>query len=142
MSAHLSVQIKRFLITGFSAAGIDFCVYTLMLYFGLDYNPAKACGFLAAVAFAYNGHRRWTFTTHGSKKRITAFSLLYVTTFTINISTNWAVLEFLGKDSKPDVVIAFCVATGITAVINFTMMKFVIFRRLPEIEVGSEEAPS
>lgn len=128
---HLTTQLRRFLITGFSAAGIDFCVYTFMLYIGLDYDPAKACGFLAAVAFAYNGHRRWTFSTHGSKKRIAAFTMLYITTFIINITTNGAVLEYLGKDSKLDVLIAFVVATGITATVNFTMMKFVIFRQSP-----------
>jgi len=67
---HLSAQLRRFLITGVSATIIDSTVYTIMLYLGMDFSPAKACGFLTAVAFAYNGHRRWTFSTHGSRKRI------------------------------------------------------------------------
>ena len=125
---HLTRQLKRFLITGLSATLIDSIVYTLMLYLGMDFSPAKACGFIAAVAFAYNGHRRWTFSTHGSRKRIIGFTGLYITTFVINNVTNSLMLELLGKEQKLDIAGAFVVATGITAIVNFTMMKFFIFR--------------
>lgn len=124
----LTAQLRRFLITGVSATLIDSTVYSLMLYLGMGFSPAKACGFIAAVAFAYNGHRRWTFSTHGSKKRIAGFAGLYVTTFVINNVTNTLMLELYGKEEKIDIAIAFIVATGITAIVNFTMMKFFIFR--------------
>lgn len=124
----LSAQLRRFLVTGVGATIIDSIVYSLMLSLGLDFSPAKACGFIAAVAFAYNGHRRWTFNTHGSKKRIAGFAGLYVTTFIINNVTNTLMLELYGKENKVDIAIAFVVATGITAIVNFTMMKFFIFR--------------
>lgn len=131
---HLSAQLRRFLVTGVSATIIDSIVYTLMLYLGMDFSPAKACGFITAVAFAYNGHRRWTFSTHGSRKRILGFTGLYVTTFLINNLTNTLMLEILGKEQKIDIAGAFVVATGITAIVNFTMMKFFIFRpRRPAI---------
>jgi len=124
----LSAQLRRFLITGLSAAAIDATVYTMLLYIGLDYAPAKAGGFVAALAFAYNGHRRWTFSTHGSKKRMAGFAGLYITTFTINNLTNTLMLGILGTAQRTDVAAAFVVATGITAVVNFTMLKFLIFR--------------
>ena len=124
----LSAQLRRFLITGASATIIDSTVYSLMLFLGLGFSPAKACGFIAAVAFAYNGHRRWTFSTHGSRKRIAGFAGLYVTTFVINNVTNTLMLEIYGKEDKLDIAIAFVVATGVTAIVNFTMMKFFIFR--------------
>ena len=126
-SLHLSKQLRRFLITGLSATAIDFSVYTFMLYAGLDFPYAKACGFLTAVAFAYNGHRRWTFDSHSSRKRMLGFAGLYVTTFFINNLTNSLMLGLLGKE-KIGILGAFVVATGITAVVNFTMMKFFIFR--------------
>ena len=124
----LSLQLRRFLITGLSATAIDSAVYTLMLYLGMDFSPAKACGFIVAVAFAYHGHRRWTFGTHGSRKRIAGFAGLYVTTFLINNLTNTLMLELLGKEQKIDIAAAFVIATGVTATVNFTMMKFFIFR--------------
>lgn len=37
-------------------------------------------------------------------------------------------LEILGKELKIDIAAAFVVATGVTATVNFTMMKFFIFR--------------
>ena len=135
---HLSAQLRRFLITGISATIIDSSVYSLMLYLGMDFSPAKACGFLAAVAFAYNGHRRWTFSTHGSRKRILGFAGLYMTTFVINNLTNTLMLEILGKEQKLDIAGAFVVATGITAIVNFTMMKFFIFRPAKVVPTEAE----
>ena len=126
---HLSLQLRRFFITGITATLIDSSVYTCLLYLGMDFSPAKACGFLTAVAFAYNGHRRWTFSTHGSRKRIIGFASLYATTFLINNLTNSLMLEILGKVQKIDIAGAFIVATGITAIVNFTMLKFFIFRQ-------------
>jgi len=134
---YLSAQLRRFLITGLSATIIDSSVYSAMLYLGMDFSPAKACGFLTAVAFAYNGHRRWTFSTHGSRKRIIGFIGLYLTTFLINNLTNTLMLEILGKEQKIDIAGAFVVATGVTAIVNFTMMKFFIFR--PRKPVVAEE---
>lgn len=124
----LSAQLRRFLVTGLSATAIDSVVYTLMLYLGMDFSPAKACGFIAAVAFAYNGHKMWTFGTYGSRKRILGFTGLYLTTFVINNVTNSVMLEVLGKEQISDIAGAFVVATGITATVNFTMLKFFIFR--------------
>gem|GEM_PF-4389423 len=121
----LPVQVRRFLITGLSATLIDSVVYSLMLYLGMDFSPAKACDFIAAVAFAYHGHRRWTFSSHGSRKRIAG---LYITTFIINNLTNTLMLEILGKEQKLDIAAAFVVATGITATVNFIILKFFIFR--------------
>ena len=129
MSKHkLHIQLRRFIITGLAATMIDSAVYALLLYLGMDFAPAKACGFIAAVAFAYNGHRRWTFATHGSKKRIAAFATLYITTFVVNNLTNTLMLELLGKEQVVDIAAAFVVATGFTAVVNFTMLKLFIFR--------------
>ncbi len=125
---HLSTQLRRFIITGLSAALVDSSVYTLMLYLGMDFSPAKACGFIAALSVAYNGHRRWTFSTHGSRKRIAGFAGLYIVTFLINNLTNSLMLEILGKQQKTDIAGAFIVATGLTALVNFTMLKFFIFR--------------
>lgn len=133
----LSSQLRRFLLTGLSATAIDSAVYTLMLYLGMDFSPAKACGFIVAVAFAYHGHRRWTFSTHGSRKRIAGFAGLYMTTFLINNLTNTLMLELLGKEQKIDIAAAFVIATGVTATVNFTMMKFFIFR--PAKPVTAEE---
>ena len=138
----LTAQLRRFLITGISATIIDSSVYSLMLFLGMDFSPAKACGFIAAVAFAYNGHRRWTFNSHGSRKRMAGFAGLYVTTFVINNVTNTLMLELYGKEEKLDIAAAFVVATGITAIVNFTMMKFFIFRPVKPGTVAAEESDS
>jgi hypothetical protein len=44
-------------------------------------------------------------------------------------------LELYGKEDKLDIALAFVVATGITAIVNFTMLKFFIFRPKKPIPV-------
>ncbi len=125
---HLPTQLRRFIVTGLTATVVDSSVYALMLYLGMDFSPAKACGFMAALSVAYNGHRRWTFSTRGSRRRMAAFAGLYIMTFIINNLTNTLMLEILGKEQKTGIAGAFIVATGLTALVNFTVLKFFIFR--------------
>lgn len=67
-------------------------------------------------------------STHGSRRRIAGFAGLYITTLLINSLTNSLMLDILGRQQKTDIAGAFMIATGLTALVNFTMMKPLIFR--------------
>jgi putative flippase GtrA len=145
----LTAQLRRFLITGFSATLIDLSFYSLFLYLlrhfwpdglhidadiplqfmsvGLEFMFAKVGSFMCAVIFAYHGHRSWTFMSHGSKKRATAFMTLYVSALVINATANSSILAIVGTEIT-GIATAFVIATGFTATINFVVMKFFIFR--------------
>lgn len=125
-------QLKRYIMTGGVATLIDFCVYSSLLYFGMDFSYAKALSFLTALSFSYNGHRRWTFQSHGNLQRIIAFIVLYISSFVLNILSNAFMLELLGTDTKIKILAAFVVSTGLTAVLNFIILKFYIFRLLDD----------
>lgn len=124
---HISKQLKRFLVTGISATLIDLTCYSAFLYLGMGFMLAKGGSFLCAVSFAYLGHRSWTFMSHGSSSRLAAFSMLYLSALVINNVINLSMLETFGKEIE-GISISFVIATGITATMNFIVMKFFIFR--------------
>jgi len=73
--------------------------------------------------------------SHGSTSRLAAFSVLYVTALIINNAVNLSVLEIFGRD-REGLAIAFVIATGITAALNFTVMKLLIFRPVAQTGPG------
>jgi len=89
---------------------------------------AKATGFLTGTLFAYFANRLWTFghTQHqsGSAWR---FAVLYASTLGANVLINALALKLLA-DAMGSVQLAFLLATGVSASLNFVGMKFFVFK--------------
>jgi putative flippase GtrA len=122
-------ELPLFLIVGSLSALIDFAIYRgLASVAAVAIDIAKAGGFLGATVFAYFSNRFWTFggTAHepGSAWR---YGLLYVITLGANVSVNACVLRLLG-DARAAVPLAFLIATGIAASLNFLGLKRFVFR--------------
>lgn len=126
-------MIKRelgiFLIVGLLTVLVDFLSYHALMVFGLvDTNTAKAAGFLIGTLFAYGANRFWTFShkphAPGSVGR---FAALYASTLGVNVFVNAFVLH-LFIHSIAAVHVAFVIATGVSACLNFLGMKFFVFR--------------
>jgi putative flippase GtrA len=83
--------------------------------------------FLAGTLFAYFANRFWTFghKPHppGSSWR---FAILYAATLVVNVFVNSLTLRLLA-DMTAIVQLAFLMATGISASLNFLGMKFFVF---------------
>ena len=123
MSNKNKKELIRFLIAGFSAVGVDLISYNVLLNF-IDYNIAKGFSFFLGTAIAFFINKYWTFEKdEKSYREILKFALLYSATLTINIITNHYVL--IASDF---VFLAFLIATGISAVINFLGQKFWVFK--------------
>lgn len=132
-------MIKRefaiFLAVGSLTVLVDFLTYRGLVWtqlFGVDL--AKASGFLAGTLFAYFANRAWTFGhlphAAGSAWR---FAALYVTTLGANVLVN-AVALIMFADVSSAMQIAFLLATGISATLNFLGMKLFVFKPLPQAE--------
>lgn len=126
-------MIKRelgvFLIVGALTVLVDFASYRGLILLGImGIDLAKAAGFLAGTLFAYFANRFWTFghTSHraGSAWR---FSVLYTSTLGANVLINSLALKLLA-DAMGAVQLAFLLATGVSASLNFAGMKFFVFR--------------
>lgn len=133
-------MIKRelviFLVVGASTVSIDFITYRgLMDFQVMTVNTAKATGFLVGTLFAYFANRFWTFghKSHapGSAWR---FSVVYASTLGANVLINALTLQLLA-DMTIAFQLAFLLATGVSASLNFLGMKLFAFKPAPKSEL-------
>jgi len=135
MTPPIKRELGIFLIAGLLTVGIDFLLYRGFIYlqpFGLDsINIAKGFGFISGTIFAYFANRFWTFnqqtTGAGSVFR---FVMVYVLGLIANIAINYLCIEWFSSPilaMEYTLLIAFILATGVSASFNFIGMKFFVF---------------
>ena len=122
-------ELAIFLIVGASTVLVDFISYRGLIGFHfMEVDMAKATGFLAGTLFAYFANRFWTF---GHKSHITGsawrFLALYASTLGVNVLINAFALKLLA-DVAASTQLAFLLATGVSACLNFLGMKLFVFR--------------
>lgn len=116
-------ELKRFLVAGVSAVGTDLVTYYILLNF-LSHDIAKAISFLLGTVVAFVINKYWTFEKHEkSYKEIVQFGILYSSTLGANVITNKIVLDYTEV-----VFLAFLIATGVSAVLNFIGQKWWVFK--------------
>ena len=125
-------EVGIFLVVGTSTVAVDFFTYRgLIEYEALPIDAAKATGFVIGTLFAYFANRFWTFGQRphapGSAWR---FLSLYAGTLVTNILVNGAALSLL-VDVTAGIQLAFLLATGVSACLNFIGMKLFVFRPTP-----------
>jgi putative flippase GtrA len=128
-------ELLSFGIVGLCTVLTDYLAYQAITWAGCSTDPAKAGGFLTGTLFAYFANRFWTFGHHeaaaGSAVR---FGILYAGTLGINVLINAAALLVL-RPNQYAVLLAFLLATGVSAAVNFVGMKLVVFRKRSSIPV-------
>ena len=129
-------ELAIFLIVGVSTVLVDFISYRGLIGFQvMEVDMAKAAGFLVGTLFAFFANRFWTFghnpNVPGSVWR---FSALYASTLGANVLTNALVLKLLA-DMAIAIQLAFLLATGVSACLNFLGMKLFVFKQIPAPEL-------
>jgi putative flippase GtrA len=128
-------ELAIYLIVGALTVLVDFICYRGLIGFELmKVDTAKATGFLAGTLFAYFANRFWTFgiNSHlpGSAWR---FSALYASTLGANVLINTFALKLLDGFAAA-FLLAFLIATGVSACLNFLGMKFFVFKSIKVVE--------
>ncbi|WP_194791197.1 GtrA family protein [Pseudomonas sp. UFMG81] len=115
-----------FLVVGSLTVLVDFLSYRGLASAGwLPVDWAKGVGFLVGTVFAYFANRFWTFNAKvPAQGSVGRFVCLYACTLLANIAINRLALSTLGGI----VPLAFVLATGVSAVLNFLGMKFFVFK--------------
>ncbi len=120
-------QAVRFVGFGILSAGVDFGIYQLLLHFGLWADVAKAISFICGTVTAYLLNRRWTFGSAGGAAPAIRFAVLYGATFFVNVGVNALFLHVLAGH-RWQIPIAWVIAQGTATVINFVLLRTVVFR--------------
>jgi putative flippase GtrA len=126
-------QAARFVLFGVLSACVDFGVYQLLLHAGLPAYGAKAISFVCGTVTAYLLNRRWTFDAEGGTATALRFAALYSVTFFVNVGVNSLGLHvFTGN--RWQVPLAWVIAQGTATVINFVLLRTVVFRDAAQFE--------
>lgn len=120
-------QAVRFVLFGVLSAGVDYGVYQLFLHIGTWPSVSKAISFVCGTVTAYVLNRRWTFDSAGGAAPATRFALLYSTTFFVNVGVNELGLHTLTHHTWR-VPVSWVIAQAVATVINFVMLRTVVFR--------------
>jgi Predicted membrane protein len=124
----LAAQLVRFVAIGVVSALVDFGVYHLLLGAGTWVHAAKGISFILGTTTAYLLNRRFTFAAAaGGRSRFAGFVVLYGTTFALNVGMNALMLAVL-PEMPLRVSVAWVIAQGTATVINFVMLRTVVFR--------------
>ncbi|PZO59632.1 MAG: GtrA family protein [Phormidesmis priestleyi] len=126
-------EILRFLLVGSSTVLVDLAIYIVLLTW-LNPSTAKGISFICGTIYAYQANRLWTFSSgSGSLLQVVKFSAVYGFNLAVNVSLNAVVLSLLaqltGRLGQLNTLIAFIIATGVSAVLNFLGMKFFVFKK-------------
>ena len=123
-STSLRAQSARFAVTGALAALIDVSLtWLLQIGFGLlSADPARAVGFIVGTWAAYLLNRRWTFQAKATAVRFAGVLATYGVTFVVNM-------------------VAFAISQGTATVVNFTVQRWIIFRKAG-VRVVAKQDPS
>lgn len=123
----LLTQILRFVLVGGLSAVVDYGTYQAFVALDIGPDVAKAMSFILGTTTAYLLNRRWTFNAAGSKSSVAKFALLYTVTFFVNVGMNAWMLRVLG-DFHGHLTVAWVIAQGVATVINFVILRTVVFR--------------
>lgn len=125
----LGNSLARFTLVGCLTVLIDFVFYIMLLFFEIEIDLAKAIGFTVGAIFAYFANKGYTFSSQRKNMSgIILFAALYGISLTANVEFNKAVLVALGA-SQLSVLVAFIIATAISATLNFLGMRYIIFKK-------------
>jgi putative flippase GtrA len=122
-------ELVIFLFVGSLTVLIDFITYLGLVRSALfQVNGSKTVGFVTGTLFAYYANRHWTF---GRREHVAGswwrFGLLYLFTLGVNVASNSIALTAMNLH-KLAVPIAFIIATGLSAALNFIGMIFFVFK--------------
>ena len=122
-------QLTLFSIIGVTSVLIDTCCYLFLFSLTGLINLSKFISFIAGAFFSYYGNKNITFNVKAKKLTPIYFSLVYSISLGINIFANGFSLYLFNNKETISILISFFVATLISALFNFIMIKFFVFKK-------------
>lgn len=120
-------QLIRYLVTGFTAFGIEYALYVLLLKgFGLHYITSSVIVYALVFWFSFLVNRIWSFKSSGSLKRqVLQYGLLFFFNLLVaNVFLMKLFIDILGISAlvSPFLKMA-CVVCW-----NFLIYKYIIYK--------------
>jgi putative flippase GtrA len=129
------IEFIKFGIVGVMNTGVDFLVFTLLLWAGMHYLAAQPLSYGAGTLNSYIVNKLWTFRVrsspsagsrykHGIKAEFIRFLLLNLATLLLSITLLYLLKDGLGIQA----LAAKLLVTAVTVVVNYAGSKLWVFR--------------
>ena len=122
-------QLFLFVIIGITSVLIDTCTYLVLFSLTGSINLSKFISFIMGALFSYYGNKNITFNVKAKKLTPIYFSLVYSISLGLNIFSNSFSLYLFNNKETFSILISFFIATLISALFNFIMIKFFVFKK-------------
>jgi putative flippase GtrA len=129
----LPVEAKRYLVVGVLAVAIDFVLFNLFLVFfseeSLGSIMSRICATSIAIAFAFFGHKHWSFRSRNAQinmaRQSAIFLVINLVGMLISLMCLWFTHFILGLDSQ----LADNISSYVVGLALSTLFKFYANRR-------------
>lgn len=123
-------EAKRFLGVGIATVLLDFFVYIALVHlFGFN-EWFKAISFAIGALFAFISNTYFTFSQSRLHfPKLLKFALTYYISMNVNVLINATSLKFFPIKGSLLMTIAFLSATFASAVVNFILLKYFVYRK-------------
>ncbi len=122
-------QLFLFVIIGITSVLIDTCSYLFLFSLTGSINLSKFISFIMGALFSYYGNKNITFNVKAKRLTPIYFSLVYSISLGLNIFSNSFSLYLFNNKETFSILISFFIATLISALFNFIMIKFFVFKK-------------
>lgn len=120
-------QLSRYLVTGFTAFGIEYGLYVLLLRgLGIYYITASILVYAIAFWFVFLMNRHWSFQSRGDiRRQLVQYGLLFLfNLFAANVILMYLLTDILGINPYYSPVLK----TGFVVCWNFLIYKYIIYK--------------
>ena len=120
-------QIVRYLFVGILNNVIYYATFLVLInYFDLHYSISVLIAYLLSIFSGYLMNTKFAFRIPSyEKKSFLKYSLLYGTSFLINLIVLFSLVEFFSLQPE----IAQIAGSAVIAVYNFIFLKFYVYRK-------------
>lgn len=126
---NLRKEVFIFTLIGISAVLIDISTYIVLVSLTKLITLSKFISFILGACFSYYGNKNFTFKVKTKKITPLFFSGTYVISLLINISINNYSLSLFSYKNYFSILFALFLSTIFSAIFNFVMMKFFVFKK-------------
>jgi len=116
----------RFLIVGGLSTVINYSIFLLLYWFGLNYLSASAVGFLSGVFFGYILNKNWTYSVVG--ETAPGLAVRYVFVYLLSLFSGLGFIYVVVDLGGVSPLLGNVASILVTTFLNFIGTRFFVFR--------------
>jgi len=119
-------KIKKFFIVGLISTIIDYFIYSVLIYFGINYNLAICIGYISGFIVNFILVRNYVFDFIKTNSLLKEISIVFIIS-TLGLILNILIVNFFFHILNVNLYISRIIAIGIVFFYNYFMRKGVIY---------------